>query len=217
MKPSTRQSTVRFQRKIIIALVAAYLTTLFMSAYTINDLAKDLKAAETALAEARLERPVITPQETPQIEPQSPVAPQTPTDPPQEPESDVEPEIEPVAAFFDLTDKQRELIERTVAAEARGESLEGQTAVAQTIYQRCVDGNLTPEEVLVPGQYATPYKGEVPETTKEAVSLVFDLGVMAVSEPIMAFYNPAYGPSGWHENRLEYVTTIGSHKFFAKG
>ena len=89
--------------------------------------------------------------------------------------------------------------------------------MAQTIYQRCIDGNLTIEEVLVPGQYASPYKGEIPDTTKEAVSLVFDLGVMAVSEPIMAFYAPAYGTSGWHENKLEFVTEIGSHRFFKEG
>lgn len=217
MSHYNRQSTVRFQRKIIAALAAAYLTTLFMSAYTINDLTQELNATKEALAEAILERPVATPPETPQIEPQAPVAPETPTDPPQETEPEQEPEIEPTAAFFELTEKQRDLVERTVAAESRGEPLEGQVAVAQTIYQRCVDSDKTPEEVLVPGQYAAPYKGEIPDTTKEAVSLVFDLGVMAVSEPIMAFYAPAYGTSGWHENKLEFVTEIGSHRFFKEG
>ena len=217
MSQYNRQSTVRFQRKIIAALAAAYLTTLLISAYTINDLTKELEATKEALAEARLERPAATPQKTPEIEPQAPVAPETPTDPPQEPEPEQEPEIEQKTAFFELTDEQRDLVERTVAAEARGEPLEGQQAVAQTIYQRCIDGNLTIEEVLIPGQYASPYNGEISDTTKEAVSLVFDLGVMAVSEPIMAFYAPAYGTSGWHENRLEYVTEIGAHRFFKEG
>ena len=216
MSQYNRQSTVRFQRKIIITLFALYSVTVAMSAYTINDLTKELEATKVALAEARLEKPA-TPPEMPQIEPQEPVEPETPTDTPQEPEPQQEPEIEPTAAFFDLTDGQRNLVERTVAAEARGEPLEGQVAVAQTIYQRCIDGNLTIEEVLVPGQYASPYKGEIPDTTKEAVSLVFDLGVMAVSEPIMAFYAPAYGTSGWHENKLEFVCEIGSHRFFREG
>ena len=188
-----------------------------MSAYTINDLTKDLIAAEKALIEARLERPVATPPETPQNEPQEPVEPQTPTDTPQEPEPQQEPEIEPTAAFFDLTDGQRDLVERTVAAEARGEPLEGQVAVAQTIYQRCILYNQTIEEVLIPGQYAAPYDEEVSDTTKEAVSLVFDQGVMEVSEPIMAFYNPSKGWSRWHEEDLVYVTTIGGHKFYKEG
>ena len=216
MSQYNRQSMVRFQRKIIIASLALFTVTLAMSAYTINDLTKELEATKVALAEARLEKPV-TPPETPQIEPQEPEPTEEPTDTPQEPEPEPEPEIEQTAAFFELTDEQRDLVERTVAAEARGEPLEGQVAVAQTIYQRCIDGNLTIEEVLVPGQYASPYKGEVPDTTKEAVSLVFDLGVMAVSEPIMAFYAPAYGTSGWHENKLEFVTEIGSHRFFKEG
>lgn len=209
----SRQSTVRFQRKIIAAMFALFTVTLAMSAYTINDLTTELEATKVALAEARLEKPV-TPPETPQIEPQEPEPTEEPVDTPQEPEPQQEPEIEPTATFFDLTDGQRDLVERTVAAEARGEPLEGQQAVAQTIYQRCIDGNLTIEEVLIPGQYAAPYNGEISDTTKEAVSLVFDLGVMAVSEPIMAFYAPAYGTSGWHENRLEYVTEIGAHRFF---
>lgn len=216
MSQYNRQSTVRLQRKIIVALGALFTVTLAMSAYTINDLTKELEATKVALAEARLEKPV-TPPETPQIEPQEPEPTEEPVDTPQEPEPQQEPEIEPTAAFFDLTDGQRDLVERTVAAESRGEPLEGQMAVAQTIYQRCIDGNLTIEEVLVPGQYASPYKGEISDTTKEAVSLVFDLGVMAVSEPIMAFYAPAYGTSGWHENKLEFVTEIGSHRFFKEG
>ena len=210
-----RQSTVRFQRKIIAAMFALFTVTLLMCSYALNDMEARKEAAEEALAAALAEQQA--PPETPQIEPQEPVKPETPTDTPQEPEPEPEPEIEPTAAFFDLTGEQRDLVERTVAAEARGEPLEGQQAVAQTIYQRCIDGNLTIEEVLIPGQYASPYKGEISDITKEAVSLVFDLGVMAVSEPIMAFYAPAYGTSGWHENRLEYVATIGSHKFFAQG
>ena len=48
--------------------------------------------------------------------------------------TDAEPEeVEP---YFSLTDEERELVERVVAAEARGESIECQMAIAQTILDR---------------------------------------------------------------------------------
>ena len=50
--------------------------------------------------------------------------------------ADAEPEeVEP---YFTLSAEERELVERVVAAEARGESIECQMAVAQTILDRAV-------------------------------------------------------------------------------
>lgn len=118
------------------------------------------------------------------------------------------------AAFYPLTDTQRELIERVVAAEARGESRKGMAAVAQTIMQRCMDKGLPPESVMIPGQYADPYMGEISEEVQEAVAQIFDRGELAIDAPVMAFYSPTGGRSAWHENSLRYVTTIGTHRFF---
>lgn len=118
------------------------------------------------------------------------------------------------AAFYPLTDAQRKMIERVVAAEARGESYEGMAAVAQTIMQRCMDKGLPPEDIMIPGQYADPYMGEISEEVREAVAQIFDRGELAIDAPVMAFYSPTGGRSAWHENSLRYVTTIGAHRFF---
>ena len=47
-----------------------------------------------------------------------------------------------------LTAAEREMIERVVAAEARGESFEGQAAVAEVIYNRCMNRGQSVEEVI---------------------------------------------------------------------
>ena len=89
--------------------------------------------------------------------------------------TDAEPEeVEP---YFLLTDDERELVERVVAAEARGESIECQMAVAQTILDRAVSREQSITKVCTaPYQFADPYQGEVSEKTQDAVFLVFDNG-----------------------------------------
>ena len=50
---------------------------------------------------------------------------------------------------------------------------------------------------------------------KNACCDVFVHGISATDEPIRYFYSTASGfYSAWHENSLEYVTTIGNHRFF---
>lgn len=81
-----------------------------------------------------------------------------------------------------------ELIEGVVAAEARGDTLDGMIAVAQTIKDR---GDLWEmsytEVVLSPGQYADPYTGVISDKVKLAVELVFDYGYRISEEPITHF------------------------------
>ena len=69
--------------------------------------------------------------------------------------TDAEPEeVEP---YFPLTDEERELAERVVAAEARGEKIETQMAVAQTIMDRCTTRGQTVTQVCTaPYQFADP-------------------------------------------------------------
>lgn len=117
--------------------------------------------------------------------------------------------------YWLLTDEERDLVERVVAAEARGESIEGQMAVAQTIMDRCTTRNQSITEVCTaPAQFAEPYGGEISEKTQDAVSFVFDKGEM-VFELVTHFY-------AWEEIELpywtadkEFVGEIGGHRFYA--
>lgn len=111
---------------------------------------------------------------------------------------------------------------RVVAAECRGEPLNGQMAVAQCIRETANATGMTPEEVVKQinpngtRQYTTPVNMDlVNDSVREACERVFINGESAVDEPIRYFYSIRNGGySAWHENSLEYVITIGNHKFF---
>lgn len=112
---------------------------------------------------------------------------------------------------YDLT--ERNLIERVVAAEARGESYEGMLAVAQTIKDRGdLWGMSYTEVVTAPAQFANPYQGEVSAEVKQAVADVFDNGARAFEEPVTHFHNGTVSPS-W-ANAHTFRGQIGSHYFY---
>lgn len=110
-----------------------------------------------------------------------------------------------------------EYVMRVVAAESRGEPYEGQLAVAQCIYNTAELRDMTPEEVVKEkNQYASPVAIEqVTESVRDACCAVFVMHDGATDVPIRFFYSTRNGfVSKWHENNLEYVMTIGNHKFF---
>ena len=115
-----------------------------------------------------------------------------------------------------------EYVMRVVAAESRGEPYEGQLAVAQCIRETSECTMMTPEEVVKQvnkngtRQYAQPVDlSVVTDSVRDACCDVFVYGISATDEPIRYFYSTASGfYSAWHENSLEYVTTIGNHRFF---
>ena len=115
-----------------------------------------------------------------------------------------------------------EYVMRVVAAESRGEPYEGQLAVAQCIRETSECTMMTPEEVVKQvnpngtRQYAQPVDiSGVTESVRDACCDVFVHGISATDEPIRYFYSTASGfYSAWHENSLEYVMTIGNHRFF---
>lgn len=115
-----------------------------------------------------------------------------------------------------------EYVLRVVAAESRGEPYEGQLAVAQCIRETSECTMMTPEEVVKQvnpngtRQYAQPVDiSVVTDSVRDACCDVFVHGISATDEPIRYFYSTASGfYSAWHENSLEYVTTIGNHRFF---
>ena len=114
-----------------------------------------------------------------------------------------------------LTDEERDLVERVVAAEARGESIEGQMAVAQVIMDRAATRNQSIIKVCTAKyQFAAPYQGEISEKTKDAVSFVFDKGDRPF-ELVTHFYAwNLIDPPHWTEDK-EFVGRIGDHDFFA--
>lgn len=111
-----------------------------------------------------------------------------------------------------------EIVERVVAAEARGESIENQMAVAQTILETSVATCSSISDVATNGQYAPPVQPDlVTDSVREACYRVLYIGERVTEEPIRYFYSTGGGfYSKWHETspNLEYVTTIDDHKFY---
>ena len=126
-----------------------------------------------------------------------PVAEPAPTDPP---------------AFYALTAEQRTLIEEVVSAEARGESYEGQVAVAQCILNACLKHDITPERAISKYKYTTN-RAKPTKSVKKAVAAVFDRGEGVTEEPILYFYAPDLVTSDFHESQ-DFVIEIGCHRFF---
>lgn len=113
--------------------------------------------------------------------------------------------------IYKLTIKERDLVQKTVAAEARGESLQCQMAVAQTIRDRAVQWKMPVSEVILsPGQYAYPYQGEISDSVKIAVTYVFDEGIQVFNEPVTHFYSGK--DPYWAEGKVK-RGSIGTHIF----
>jgi len=112
---------------------------------------------------------------------------------------------------YKLTSEEREIIERVVAAEARGETLKGQMAVANVIKDRAELWNMTPTEVVTAkGQFAEPFQGEISEDTKLAVEIVFDKGIRVFEKPVTHF---ASNNPWWAESKTV-IGSIGVHTFY---
>ena len=92
------------------------------------------------------------------------------------------------------------LIERVVAAEARGDTFQGMLAVCQTIKDRGDLWGMTYEEVVLQeGQFAAPYQGEISDDVKLAVNYVFEKNYRVTEEPITHF--ATYEPY-WAEGKI---------------
>lgn len=124
----------------------------------------------------------------------------------------IEPPVSTI--YYELTAEERDLIERVVMGEAGGEEYMGQQAVAQCILNACEINNARPAEIIDWMSYTT-HRPQASQSVKDAVSNVFDDGVMVLPETAMYFYAPDLVYSAWHETQI-YLCTIGCHKFFAR-
>ena len=118
------------------------------------------------------------------------------------------------AAVLLLTDAERDVVERTVMAEAGGESFEGQMLVAQCILNAAEKRGVEPSEAVVLYSY-TKSRPDPTQRVRDAVAAVFDRGETVVDEPILYFYNPALVTSDFHESQI-FVIEEGGHRFFAE-
>ena len=177
----------RFMRRVAIAIIAVMgLTIGALIAYIQYTPAEVVIVTQTE-TEAHVAEPVEA----------VAVAEPVPTEPP---------------AFYALTDEQRTLIEQVVSAESRGESYEGQVAVAQCILNACLKHDIAPERAIEKYKYTTN-RAEPTDSVKEAVAAVFDRGEGVTDEPIIYFYAPDLVTSEFHESQ-DFVIEIGCHRFF---
>lgn len=128
-------------------------------------------------------------------------------------------ESEPSPAYY-LSDSERHTVECIIAGEAGNEDLQEMMLVAQTIWQNCVDDDLSPSQVRKKYQYAgwkeiDDMPQDVQDNVKAAVDRIFVNGEKVVSEPIKVFYNPHVAKSKWHESQRHIITTKSGTKFFA--
>ena len=110
-------------------------------------------------------------------------------------------------------DYERELIASIVMNEASGECYEGKCAVAQCVLNACIIANKPFSEVR--WSYGYKYEKKPSEAVLQAVDDVFLHGVRVTDEPILYYYNPAYGYSSFHESQT-FVMAIEHHRFFKK-
>lgn len=114
----------------------------------------------------------------------------------------------------ELTDDERALAEQIVACEAGADSLEGQMAVAQCLYNSAVLDGLTIQQVFKKYGYSTLYNRKVTAENELAVSMVFDYGAKISDKPIQWFVTPAAAPSSWHEQGATFAGKFGAHRFY---
>ena len=88
-----------------------------------------------------------------------------------------------------LTAEERELVERIVAGEARGESLECQMACAQAIRDRALEWDKPVTDICTAKwQFCEPFQGKIIDRTKDAVKFTFDYGIDTLEYPVTHFY-----------------------------
>ena len=88
-----------------------------------------------------------------------------------------------------LADDERELVERIVAGEARGESLECQMACAQAIRDRSLEWDKPVIDICTAEwQFCDPYQGKITDRTKDAVTFTFGYGIDTLEYPVTHFY-----------------------------
>lgn len=131
---------------------------------------------------------------------------------------DVE-EVEEPEPYYEVTDYERELLERLVYHEGNTESLECQKAIVSVVFNRLYDeydrfGNSIEEVIYAPGQFTVAsylFKDEPTETNREAVDWVIWNGP-SIDEKIQFFRSKYY--FSWVEPAMNIDNTYFSYGVF---
>lgn len=131
---------------------------------------------------------------------------------------DVE-DVEEPEPYYEVTDYERELLERLVYHEGNTESLECQKAIASVVFNRLYDeyhrfGSSIEEVIYAPGQFTVAsylFEDEPNETNKEAVDWVVWNGP-SIDEKIQFFRSKYY--FSWVEPAMNIDNTYFSYGVF---
>lgn len=116
---------------------------------------------------------------------------------------------------LELTNEERDLVERIVAGEARGESLECQMACAQAIRDRSLEWDKPVTDICTAKwQFCQPYAGKISDRVKDAVRFTFDYGIDTLKYPVTHFYaSELIPPPDWTYSK-EFRGEIDSVRFY---
>ncbi len=128
-------------------------------------------------------------------------------------QTEADPKEDTLDVRYSISDEEREEIERIVASEGGYCEYEFQALVAECILNGCEANCIRPLELFNRGVFWLTNNVEPTEVTKQAVSDVFDKGIMPTDEKIQYYYNPSYCQSAVHEE-MRYVFTHTGCRFF---
>lgn len=117
---------------------------------------------------------------------------------------------------YSLSDDERQLAEQIVACEAGADSLEGQMAVAQCLFDSVIIDGSNLRQVFDKYGYRL-YTRDVTSENELAVSLVFDYRAKVSDKPIQWFVTPEAAQGSWHERNATFDAQYGSHRFYYLG
>jgi N-acetylmuramoyl-L-alanine amidase len=112
-----------------------------------------------------------------------------------------------------LSAEDRDLLERIVAGEARGEPYDGLIAVAEVVLNRAELWDMTPMEVMTAeGQFYTGYTGPISDAVKDAVTDALTGDRVFTDYKVTHFHEASITPY-WAESKT-FAGRVGNHKFY---
>lgn len=115
---------------------------------------------------------------------------------------------------IELSDSDRDLLERLVTGEAASLGFDGCALVAQAVRDSMIlSGTTSVSKIIKDYQYTGSTKVGKTDDAVKAVSYIFDDDMYAVKHRIIYFYATDLVTSSWHETQ-NYITTCANVRFF---
>ena len=191
---------MRFRRTLKLLAVDA---SMFFLAFTVKQIASAEEIRQTRPEPQVMSYELNLPECTPE-----------PTD---QPEEESETEIETVS----LTQEEQKILLQVAMAEAEGESTTGKAMVMAVVLNRVrsdefPDSNTVEDVVLQKNQFAVTKSGGRYYTVvpNEDCYTALEMILSGWDESCGALYFESEKKAGWHSRNLEYLFTVGNHKFY---